>query len=416
MIPLLPELPSAPGPLAAGGAMPQAPALTGTGLDFAGLLGAALPQSVAAGEPALLAPPTPTNAPTGKNVPEPGASLPPLSLPTPSPAIRAVVARPLSPSQDPDEALPVPDAVEIESEIEATMPAGIALPNTDAALPEPSATDPALVAALMPAPPTPSAPAPPRDARSARGERAVATPAARPENARTPARVTMTPAPAEDPAQIPPANAATPSLAPAAMLPAPEAPALPASTPAQAFAAPPTTLTTTAPERIEAPRAPTPQLESTIAQVGDLREALRSARPEMTLQHGEFGFVAVRLEQAGAQDWRAVLASRDPGFVPAIQAALAERAVAAASASAESGQFLGQPGGGQNGPFDQRYGASPNGGQGGSQPSLGHSANRDGEAAPDHRHPSTAAALAARAEEGEEASGRPAGQARGMFA
>jgi hypothetical protein len=136
----------------------------------------------------------------------------------------------------------------------------------------------------------------------------------------------------------------------------------------------------------------------------------------MTLQHGEFGFVALRLEQAGAQDWRAVLASRDPGFVPAIHAALAERAVAAASASADSGQFLGQPGGGQNGPSDQRYGASPNGGQGGSQPSLGHSANRDGEAAPDHRHPSTAAALAARAEEGEEASGSPAGQARGMFA
>ena len=175
-------------------------------------------------------------------------------------------------------------------------------------------------------------------------------------------------------------------------------------------------LTTPAPEPVDAPRVPAPQLESSIAQVGDLREALRSARPEMTLRHGEFGFVALRLEQSGAQDWRAVLASRDPGFVPAIQAALADRAVAAASASTETGQFLGQPGAGQNGTSDPRYGASPSGGQGGSQPSFGHSANRHGEAAPDHRHPSTAAALAARAEEGEEASGSPAGPTHGMFA
>jgi len=409
MIPLLPELPSAPGPLAAGGAMPQAPALTGTGLDFAGLLGAALPESVAAGEPALLAPPTPTNAPTGKNVPEPGASLPPLSLPTPPPAIRAMAVRPLSPSQDRDKALSVPEADAVEPEI-------VTLPNADTALLEPSAPDPALVAALMSAPATQPTAAPRSDARAPVRLQRATMPSPASENIRTPARVTMTPAPVEDGAQLPPANAATPSLAPAAMLPAPEAPALPAPAPAQAFAAPPATLTTPAPERIDAPRAPTPQLESTIAQVGDLREALRSARPEMTLQHGEFGFVALRLEQAGAQDWRAVLASRDPGFVPAIQAALAERAVTPASASAESGQFLGQPGAGQNGPSDQRYGASPNGGQGGSQPSLGHSANRDGEAAPDHRHPSTAAALAARAEEGEEASGSPAEQARGMFA
>lgn len=421
MIPLLPELSGAPSLLAPAGVTPQAPALTGTGLDFAGLLGAALPESVAAGEPAVLALPTPSNLPlampTGKNVPEPGASLPPLPPPTPPLAIRAEpVLRP-SPGQGPDEALPVPEAPEIVSEIEPPMPAEIASPNADTALPELSAPDPAIVAALLPVPAIPPAAAPPRDAPPAIGlQRAVATPSARPEKARTPAPSTVTPAPVEDAAQLTPATAATPSHAPAAPLPAPEAAVQSTPTPTQALAAPSAPLTTPMPERIETARAPTPQLESTIAQVGDLREALRSARPEMTLRHGEFGFVALRLEQSGAQDWRAVLASRDPGFVPAIQAALAERAVAAASASAESGPFMGQPGGGQNGASDQRYGASPNGGQGSSQPYLGHSANRDGEAAPDHRHPSTAAALAVRAEEGGEGSGSPAGPTQGMFA
>jgi hypothetical protein len=292
------------------------------------------------------------------------------------------------------------------------MFAGITLPNADAALPDPSTLEPALVAALIP----PPAAAPPSDERSARGERAVSIPAARPENARSPARVTSTPAHVEDAAKLQPASAATSSLVTAAPLPAPEAPMQSTPNSAQVLAPPPATLTTPAPERIEAARASTPQLEATIAQVGDLREALRSARPEMTLRHGDFGFVSLRLEQTGGQDWRAVLASRDPGFVPAIQAALAERAVAAASVSADSGQFLGQPGAGQNGTSEQRYGASPNGGQGGSQPSPGHFANRDGEAAPDHRRPSTAAALAARAEEGEEVFGGPAGATHGMFA
>jgi hypothetical protein len=415
MIPLLPELPSAPGPLVSGSAMPQAPALTGAGLDFAGLLGAALPERAGAGEPSLLAASTLSNLPTGKNVPEPGASLPPLPPPTPPLLFRPEAVRPLAPSLEPDDALLVAEATEIHSEIEAPMSVPFALPDAEPSTPAPApqpTADIALPDLLAPAPAA-AVPPPPSDARPARLQRAAAAPAARPENTRMPARIAMPPAPAEDAAQLQSASAPTASFAAAAPLPAPETAAL---TPAQALAAPPAMLTTPTPERIETARAPTPQLESTIAQVGDLREALRSARPEMTLRHGEFGFVALRLEQTGAQDWRAVLASRDPGFVPAIQAALAERAVAAASASADSGQFLGQQGGGQNGTSDQRYGASPNGGQGGSQPYLGHSANRDGEAAPDHRRPSTAAALAARAEEGEEVSGSPAGQKRGMFA
>lgn len=216
-------------------------------------------------------------------------------------------------------------------------------------------------------------------------------------------------APGEAPAAS--ANPVSAEAASAASTPAsaPPNPPLPAAVP---------NLASLAPERVEAPGQAQPrsepQIESTIAQVGELREALRAARPEMTLRHAEFGFVSVRLEATATPDtWRAVMASRDPGFVPAIQAALADRAVTALSAAPDSGGSGGF-GAGQNGTGDQRYGASPNGGQGGSQPYLGHSGQRDGEAAPDHRRPSTAAALAARAED--EAPGSPAPRAGGLFA
>jgi hypothetical protein len=117
--------------------------------------------------------------------------------------------------------------------------------------------------------------------------------------------------------------------------------------------------------------APSPQLEQTITAVGDLREAMRAVRPEMTLRHAEFGAVSLRLEAAGAQDWRVVLASRDPGFVPAIQAALAERPVAAAAETSLAGN------GSQNGSGEPRYGSSLGSGQGGSQPYSGQHPSRD---------------------------------------
>lgn len=163
---------------------------------------------------------------------------------------------------------------------------------------------------------------------------------------------------------------------------------------------------------IAAPAAP--QLESAIAQVGDIREALRNARPAMTLTHAEFGAVSLRLEPAAPDQWRAVLASRDPGFVPAIHAALETRAIAAAAESSAS--FSGHSGASQNGAGDQRYGSSPNGGQGSPQPYLGQSGHRDGEAAPDHRRPSTAAELAARgASEAEDPAALASGSG-GLFA
>ncbi|MCU0946682.1 MAG: hypothetical protein MUF47_00305 [Porphyrobacter sp.] len=64
--------------------------------------------------------------------------------------------------------------------------------------------------------------------------------------------------------------------------------------------------------------------DSAAEQLATYREAARSARPELTLRHGEFGAVHVRLEaSASAGDWRAILSSRDPAFVPAVQTALA---------------------------------------------------------------------------------------------
>jgi hypothetical protein len=207
-----------------------------------------------------------------------------------------------------------------------------------------------------------------------------------------------------------PALAQTIAAGQTASHPEPAAPA-PPSAPAAApqFAPAPASS-----ERGDARVTNAPQLENAIAQVGELREALRAARPEMTLRHAEFGFVSLRLEATGADGWRAMLASRDPGFVPAIQTALAERALAvSASASADSSGM--QAGTGQSGPGEQRYGSSPNGGQGTSQPYAGQSGQRDGEAAPDHRRPSTAAALAERAEE-QEADVSPAMRKGGMFA
>ncbi|MFN3865046.1 MAG: hypothetical protein ACK4RT_12285, partial [Erythrobacter sp.] len=161
-----------------------------------------------------------------------------------------------------------------------------------------------------------------------------------------------------------------------------------------------------------APRPAAPQQEAAIAQLGELREALRSVRPELTLRHAEFGPVSLRIEGTAAapQDWRAVLASRDPGFVPAIQAALAERAITAPADSAASG--------GQSGPgSDRQYGFSQGSGQGSSQPYLGHSAGRDEGAGSHPRHPQQRRA----ADSGAAAGGAPDSAAsgqpqRGLFA
>lgn len=307
-------------------------------------------------------------------------------------------AESLEESAPPIAAGPVPMAGWVQPVIAPAAGADPAAPPPAAAGPDRSAIAAAVMSSGVPASPRP-VPQPPVRGKSA--ERAAAEPTATPLSPlpTAPGEAPAIPAPGEVSALAEPMPAGAPPLPPV-----PASVAIPASL---------------VPERVEAPgqaqaqpRAE-PQIESTIAQVGELREALRAARPEMTLRHAEFGLVSVRIEAAATPDnWRAVLASRDPGFVPAIQAALADRAVAALSAAPDSGGG-GTFGTGQNGTGDQRYGASPNGGQGGSQPYLGHSGQRDGEAAPDHRRPSTAAALAAR---GEEAPGSPAPRDGGLFA
>ena len=138
-----------------------------------------------------------------------------------------------------------------------------------------------------------------------------------------------------------------------------------------------------------------PQLENTIDQLAEARSAAQASRPELTVRHQEFGAITMRLEAMG-NDFRATLSARDPGFVPAIQTALAERSVAASSettgsgaqrgneqGSAQSGsqsgshtgQFAGSPGGGWN--PQGNYGSSTGAGQGTSQPYTGQTENRD---------------------------------------
>lgn len=475
MIASLPDLSAPSGwPHAAGTPTAPAAAAEGAGLDFAGLLGTAfvpfaspkLPVGgnpvAGEGEPALATTPAvltafstaafaqspltglPVPPLTGKVVPEGGASLPPAVMaPRPEAVTAPALTRPLPQGDallaDPVDANDVsadapdqppalfPPAIADEA---AAPPVSGAFAGADPITPRPSdakdaasdapadtdtdalPVDPAQLAALVPAPTAPPVSPPARLHRAgplSPADRTIAP---------LPARVTLPSAagrasPAEDAPEAPPASLSAPASAPApAPLPATDsAPQL--APPAPTLAAPAPTPATPAPDRIEAPRTPAPQQESAIAQVGDLREALRSARPEMTLRHAEFGFVSLRLEQPAPEQWRAVLASRDPGFVPAIQTALAERAVAAASASADTGPFMGQNGTPQNGSGDHRYGASPNGGQGSLSPYMGQSGQRDGEAAPDHRRTSTAAALAARGQDGEEGSGA---DTHGLFA
>jgi hypothetical protein len=134
--------------------------------------------------------------------------------------------------------------------------------------------------------------------------------------------------------------------------------------------------------------SPVTDLEGTVEQLTAYRDAARSSRPELTVRHSEFGMVNLRVEASGgATEWRALLTSRDPGFVPAVQAALAERAVAASSDSpAHNGAYSGGRGG-ESSSFGQgsgqpSHGSSPGSGQSASQPFAGQSANsRRGHAA-----------------------------------
>lgn len=404
MIPFLPELPAAPL-----SAAPLPKALAGgvagedgdrPARDFAGLLDTALPGAaqalpeagVEAGTAAavtldpvpvmrplgLLAtgakaggealPSAPTivlsAAPvsTGTSLPESGSDAPPAAAPAPAmpqpveppvaaPTFAPAFAPPPAASANPFEETPgLPDSEPPELALLALLPAAVSAPVAN------------------------PGPAPARAEDAAR-VRAVAAAAAAAAQARPAARQPALPlAPAEEDASanISPAvaggdqsGAAPQPAASTAATPAPQPTVSALAQPAPPAAPPPMA-------EPAAPRPAAPRQESTIAQLGELREALRSVRPEMTLRHAEFGPVALRIEGATAapQEWRAVLASRDPGFVPAIQAALAERAIAASADSAATG--------GQNASgSDRQYGFSQGAGQGSSQPYFGQSGGRD---------------------------------------
>ncbi len=136
----------------------------------------------------------------------------------------------------------------------------------------------------------------------------------------------------------------------------------------------------------------TATIEQVIEQVAEAREAGRSLRPEMTVRHSEFGAIAMRLEPLAAgwrghADWRVTLSARDPGFIPAIQTALGERAVAATSEGAATQNGTSQRGhdhqsqsfahnsqggfGSAHSGGEPRYGYSPGSGQGNGKPYMG---------------------------------------------
>ncbi len=161
---------------------------------------------------------------------------------------------------------------------------------------------------------------------------------------------------------------------------------------APALSAPPPSAPPPLMQPAVAPTIASAAIEQVIEQVAEAREAGRALRPEMTVRHSEFGAVAMRLEPIaagwrGGADWRATLTARDPGFVPAVNAALGERIVAAAGESAaaqnnssqrgldqQSQSFAQNSHGGSAagaGGGDARYGSSPGSGHANGKPYLG---------------------------------------------
>ncbi|MCK0129420.1 hypothetical protein [Erythrobacter sp. F6033] len=142
---------------------------------------------------------------------------------------------------------------------------------------------------------------------------------------------------------------------------------------------------------------PSVDLENAVTQLTEARESGRNLRPEVALKHSEFGVVNMRLEQM-AGDLRATLSSRDPGFLPSLQAALPDRALtlgadmgSSASSRGHEGGSTGQPNGGTNSSFGghsgsaagqsghPHYGSSTGSTQASSKPSLDHQASEESD-------------------------------------
>jgi Meckel syndrome type 1 protein len=112
------------------------------------------------------------------------------------------------------------------------------------------------------------------------------------------------------------------------------------------------------------PEVRAPALDNIVENVMRGREEARAARSDVVLRHAEFGTVTARVE-LGAAGLTATLAARDPGFVPAVQAALQERFVlpapdpAAPARGTEGGANNGGQGGGQSHAQASGHGLQP---------------------------------------------------------
>lgn len=147
---------------------------------------------------------------------------------------------------------------------------------------------------------------------------------------------------AADTASASQSPAATRTAAPsAAAAAAASEPASPATQPNQTYGAigmaashtaSPTTANAAADlQRIERPAA----FETIVERFAEARQAAQPGRAEISVLHREFGHVAMQFEMAGRQ-LKVSLASNDADFAPAVQAAMADRPVLAASDAARA--------------------------------------------------------------------------------
>lgn len=455
MIPALPELPldvaalrpALPAIAGAGGTGAGQPGGTG-GSGFAGLLDAsrallggsahrgAADAGAGAGagdvahvvdgapsdRPAPMLPPGLVPAPRGTDLPPVGTIMPPALAstvriaPEPMPTTAAsgplpappeaspIVLSAAAPSPDaasldapqPDQIISVPDAVQQDEDTATTegqMAAGAML-QQPTALPPSSAPSPNLPV-TMAIPVAFGSPPPARNAAhtSPAGETILPDDG----DALVPLPVAVPPRSvrASGKAELRPEVAATAGAHSAPLA------AMPTATPlaGNAVANPDAGSAMANPATVPAQASSATGMETMLDQLAGLRDAARSARPEVMLRHGEFGVVNVRIDATTPGDWRATLTSRDPGFVPAVQAALAERAIAASDASSGAGPNTGsQPGShqsgrggeaatGQNAGSQANYGSSPGSGQGSQQPYLAQTRMEGRSDAPVHeRH------------------------------
>lgn len=411
MIPALPEL-----PLDAAALRPALPAVSGAGgtgaPGFAGLLdasrallGVAMDGAPPDG-PAPMRPPGLVPAPRGTDLPPVGTTLPPIETimppalasavriaPEPLPTMAVIAPLPAlsdaSPIAPPADA-PSPDAPQPDQVISGLD----AFPQTEDTAPTEGQMAGSAMLQQPPAPPPASAPSPNLPVTMAIPVAFGGPPAARNAAHPNPAGETILPDDGDAfvplPVAVPPRSVRASGkaelrqeVAAPGTLFAPVA-ATPPATPlvGHAVANPDAGSAMANPVTAPAQPSPTTAMETTLDKLAGLRDAARSARPEVMLRHGEFGVVNVRIDATTPGDWRATLTSRDPGFVPAVQAALAERAIAASDASSGAGANTGSQSGsqhsgrggeaatGQNAGSQANYGSSPGSGQGSQQPYL----------------------------------------------